>query len=100
MSDDQAIVTLLDRIEDFPIPPEILDLLTATPEQLQHFGLPPRPSAMEEPELYAVWRSFFVPRPIFVTAQVSPILDIFTPLVRETPGGAAIFIIPETRYET
>jgi hypothetical protein len=100
MSDDQAVVTLLDRIEDFPIPPETLNLLTATPEQLLHFGLPPRPSARAEPELYAVWRSFFVPRPIFVPAQVSPILDVFTPLVRETPGGTAIFVTPETRFET
>jgi hypothetical protein len=100
MSHDNRVATLLDRIEDFPIPPETLDLLTATPEQLRHFGLPPRPSLREEAELYAVWRSFFVPRPTFVAADVKEIINPFTPMVRQTPGGPAIFITPETRYET
>lgn len=100
MSDVKAIITLLDRIEDFPIPPERLDLLTATPEQLFHFGLPPRPSAKEAPDLDAVWRSFFVPRPIFVPAELSEITNVFAPLVRQSPGAAAIFVTPETRYET
>jgi peptidase A4-like protein len=100
MSDEKAVPTLIHRIEDFPIPPETLDLLTATPDQLFHFGLPPRPALREEPELYAVWRSFFVPRPIFVPAEVKEIIDVFAPLVRQTPSGAAIFITGETRYET
>lgn len=98
MSDD--VGTLLDRIEDFPIPPERLDLSTATPEQLFHFGLPPRPSVREAAELYAVWRSFFVPRPVFVPAEVSEIIEVFSPLVRQSPGGPAIFVAPGSRYET
>ena len=93
--------SLIERAEEFPIPPENLDLLTATPEQLHHYGLPPRPSAKNEPQLFAVWRSFFVPRPTFVRAHLSPIhADQFRPLVRETPGGAAIFVNSATRYET
>ncbi len=39
--------TLVSRVEDFDIPPESLDLLTATAEQLRPYGVPPRP----DPEL-------------------------------------------------
>jgi hypothetical protein len=93
-------LTLLERIEEFPTPPADLDLLKATPDQLREYGLPPRPDPAHESELYEVWGSLFVPRPLFVAAEVVLITDIFRIELRQTslPSAAAVF--STTRYET
>jgi len=64
-------MSTFDRIGDFPDPPEDLDLLKATPDQLILYGIPPRPDPDREHELYSVWLSFFSPRPTFVQEKVT-----------------------------
>jgi hypothetical protein len=99
MESAQDEQTLLTRIKVFPIPPKELDLLEATPAELREYGLPPRPSPESEPDLFAVWEEFFVPRPIFVETKVALVLDEFRPQIRETVAAAAA-VSPTTRYET
>jgi Peptidase A4 family len=94
------VPTLVDRIEEFPTPPEELDLLHATADQLAEYGLPPPPNPESERELYEVWRSLFVPRPLFVAAEVVLIEDIFRTEPRQTSVPSAVAVSPITRYET
>jgi hypothetical protein len=70
MKDELRQLSAFDRIEDFPYPPEDLDLLTATQGQLIFYGIPPRPDPDREHELYSVWSSFFSPRPTFLQEKV------------------------------
>src|SRR5215510_13003881 len=77
MKDGLRVLSAFDRIGDFPDPPEDLDLLTATPEQLILYGIPPRPDPDREHELYSVWSSFFLPRPTFVVEKITTQLREF-----------------------
>lgn len=88
--------TLVSRVEDFDIPPESLDLLTATAEQLRPYGVPPRPDPELQQELYRVWLSFFVPRPTFVPAEITLIPDRFRPVI----AASVPLSSRTTRYET
>jgi hypothetical protein len=83
-------------VEDFDIPPESLDLLTATAEQLRAYGVPPRPDPELQPQLNEVWSSFFVPRPIFVPAEITEIPDRFRPVT----AASVPILLRTTRYET
>jgi peptidase A4-like protein len=99
MEDEGDQPTLVERIKDFDIPPENLDLITATPEQLQPYGVPPRPDPELQPQLYEAWGSFFVPRPTFVLADIL-VTNEFRPQLRRTSVPTAPFASPSTRYET
>ena len=89
--------SLLDRVKDFDIPPESLDLLTAPEEQLRQYGVPPRPDPELQQERYRVWLSFFVPRPTFVSADITIIPDRFrsvtVPGVRQVTTLVALLAI-------
>src|ERR1700674_1047501 len=99
MEDEGDQPTLVERIKDFDIPPENLYLITATPEQLQPYGVPPRPDPELQPQLYEAWGSFFVPRPTFVLADIL-VTNEFRPQLRRTSVPTAPFASPSTRYET
>src|SRR5215472_10677925 len=99
MKDGLRVLSAFDRIGDFPDPPEDLDLLTATPEQLILYGIPPRPDPDREHELYSVWSSFFSPRPTFVSEKITTQLREFRVQTRQSTP-AAINITSATRYET
>jgi hypothetical protein len=100
MEAKKDVPTLLDRIEEFPTPPVNLDLLKATPDELAEYGLSPRPDPEREPELYEVWASLFVPRPLFVAAEVALINEIFRTEPRQTSVPSAVAVSATTRYET
>jgi hypothetical protein len=87
--------SLLDRVKDFDIPPESLDLLTAPEEQLRQYGVPPRPDPELQQERYRVWLSFFVPRPTFVSADITIIPDRF----RSVTAASVPISFRTTRYE-
>lgn len=87
------------RIVDFPNPPEELNLLTATPEQLVFYGIPPRPDPDSEVELYRAWLQFFELRPTFVSEEIKTTLDEFRVQTRES-APSAINVSSATRYET
>jgi len=92
-------LSAFDRLGDFEDPPEDLDLLVATPDQLFLYGIPPRPDPDREHELYHVWLSFFSPRPTFVTEKIKTQSREFRVETRESTP-AAINITSATRYET
>src|SRR5215469_12042471 len=100
MERENDVPTLVERIAEFPTPPEDLDLLKATADQLQEYGLPPRPDSEREPELFEVWGSLFVPRPRFVAAEATLIADIFRTDLRRTSVSSAAATSSTTRYET
>jgi hypothetical protein len=100
MEYESHVPTLLERIKEFPTPPADLDLLHATADELREFGLPPRPDPEREREVSKVWRSFFVPRPLFVAAEVVEIEDMFRIQLRQTSVPAAAVVASTTRYET
>jgi len=96
MEDVGEHLTLVDRVEDFDIPPENLDLLTATPEELRPYGVHHSPNSELQPQLYEVWSTFFVPRPIFVPAEITVIPDRFRPVTE----ASVPISVQTTRYET
>ena len=99
MKDELRQLSAFDRIEDFPNPPEDLDLLTATQGQLIFYGIPPRPDPDREHELYSVWSSFFSPRPTFLQEKVKTQSREFRVQTRES-APAAIDVSGATRYES
>jgi Peptidase A4 family len=57
---DDEIIDLLERqFEGFPAPTGLFDPSTARPEQLRHFGLPPKPDPSSQPLLYRAWNKGF-----------------------------------------
>ncbi len=86
---------LLNRIKNFPIPPEDFDLMTASASELQAFGIPPRPDPTDA-ALYDVWFDFFGIRPEFVQADIEVKDDEFQPATRESQVAPAL----STRFET
>lgn len=100
MENTQDQQTLLTRTKDLPIPPDNLDLLDATAAKLREYGLPPRPSPELEPELFKVWKEFYVPRPIFVQAKVALVRNEFRPQLRLTSATIPAAAASTTRYET
>jgi hypothetical protein len=100
MEDEYDETTLLDRVEVFDIPPRDLDFLKETPEQLVLYGIPPPPDPKLQSQLFKVWSSFFVPQPIFVSADMVLRTDEFRPQLRQTSVPAAPSLTSSTRYET
>jgi Peptidase A4 family len=54
-----VIEELKKRFHGFPVPSEPFDATTASPEQLQEFGLPPRPDPAQQPLLREAWDRAF-----------------------------------------
>jgi Peptidase A4 family len=62
-SNQQDLERLLEQIKArttlFPLPPEGFDPLTASKEELEHFGLPLEPDPDKQPALNAFWRRMY-----------------------------------------
>lgn len=70
----------LDVQEPKDLPPANFEPLTANPQELEHYWLPPRPDPALQPELYEHWSEMLSPTPTFVRAQSTPpIIGIVAP---------------------
>jgi hypothetical protein len=78
------------RAYPLPLPPEGFDPLSATAQQLEKYGLPARPDARAEPDLFLFWGMMLGPPLQFITAefptQLSTEKRLFAPH-RHAPGG-------------
>ncbi len=70
---------ILKRTHFFPLPEPGFDPLTASPEQLSHYGLPAKPNADTHPARYAFWHELFSPPLLFREVMFS-----FAPLPQRT----------------
>jgi hypothetical protein len=70
-SDRQALAEeeISKRIRFFDIPPSDFNPLTAEPEQLKKYGIPPKPNARDLPTLARFWTEMFSPPLKFVEAK-------------------------------
>ena len=57
-----------------PLIPTGFDPIAATPEQLNLYGLPPRPDPKQEPSLYAAWSKLFA-RPLVWVDPLRPLSE-------------------------
>jgi Peptidase A4 family len=70
-----------------PAPPKGFNPATASPAELQAFGLPPRPSQQENPKGYASWLNA-----VSIPNRITPVLeqmDIYSRPMQEAPAGGA-----------
>ena len=58
---DDLLEQVVARTTLFPLPPENFDPLTASKEELKHFGLPLEPDPDRQPALHAFWRRMYKP---------------------------------------
>jgi hypothetical protein len=95
--DDEELSLLLEQIKQrthFFEPPENFDPLTAGPEQLREYGLPPLPDRIAQPEQYVFWEMLYSPPLRFVKAEFS----FSPPDYQLTQRGP--LLATGTRYET
>ncbi|HET7883349.1 MAG TPA: G1 family glutamic endopeptidase [Acetobacteraceae bacterium] len=69
--------TLLRRSFIYPVPGPDFDPLHAPPEELEKFGIIPRPDPERQPELYAHWAQIFAPPIRFVEPKVREVTAAF-----------------------
>jgi hypothetical protein len=75
----------------FPAPPANFNPATASPEQLQAYGLPPRPNQQANPKGYASWLNA-----VSIPNRITPVLkqtDIYSRPMQEAPAGR----VPESQ---
>jgi hypothetical protein len=87
------------RTTTYPVPSPHFDPRTATPEQLAHFGFPPKPDRKTNPQVYDLWIKLFSPPLSFVgvdktfpLASIDQEFDVF-----DSPSPLPTF---STRYES
>ena len=68
-----------ERTHIFPLPERGFDPLTASPEELSHYGLPAKPDADAHPARYRFWHELFSPPLLFREVMFS-----FAPLPQRT----------------
>jgi hypothetical protein len=66
---DALLEQIVARTTLFPLPPENFNPLTASKEELEHFGLPLEPDADRQPSLHEFWRRMYKPPLQFVPIQ-------------------------------
>ncbi len=66
---DDLLEQIVARTTLFPLPPEDFNPLTASEEELEHFGLPLEPDADRQPALNAFWRRMYKPPLQFVPIE-------------------------------
>lgn len=89
---------LLSRITEFSTSLAPPDLMTASPEALQGFGIPPRPDLATDGALYDVWYAFFGKGTEFVRAEIEVKDDEFQPETRQERVAPAF--LGRSRFET
>ena len=67
------------RVKTYPLPPAGFDPRSASPQELQLYGLPQRPDASIRPELAALWDKIF-------SRKLTHIVPTFQPLQELLPG--------------
>jgi hypothetical protein len=63
------------RIHFYDPPPPDFDVMTADPEKLKTYGIPPRPDAAQFPRLFAFWTEMFSPPLTFTEIVYSLMTD-------------------------
>jgi hypothetical protein len=87
------------RTDIYPVPNQHFDPRTATPEQLAHFGFPPKPDRKANPQVYDFWMKLFSPPLSFIEVdQTFPLTSIHQEFdVFDSPSPLPTF---STRYES
>ena len=96
-----VIEELKKRFRGFPVPvpPKLVDLTTVSPEQLEQYGLPPRPDPVTQPLLREVWdRAFGKPVILDHFSVDERLIDD----VRYRPQVRRVYerLVTATRFET
>ena len=96
-----VIEELKKRFHGFPVPvpPKLVDLTTVSPEQLEQYGLPPRPDPVTQPLLREVWdRAFGKPVILDHFSVDERLIDD----VRYRPQVRRVYerLVTATRFET
>jgi hypothetical protein len=68
--------TVAGRARTHALPPAGFDPLTASPQELRHYGLPQRPDASIRPELVALWDRIFSRRLTYIEPSFKPIEEL------------------------
>jgi len=86
------IKVIKDSVTVFDPPPADFDPFSASPQQLQEFGFPPRPDPVRLPLLHMFWRRMFDPPTYFekfdlLSEDLTLVANLLTDRLRASLGG-------------